>query len=474
MTAVPLASAFVRVGVNDSRLQSGLARVKTLATAAVGFIAAQFATLKAISVFSGLIDELDKLNDLSNRLNLPVETLSRLGYIAGQSGVDMDTLARAMAFAERTMYDAANGSEAAQAAFAALGLDAKKFIETGTRIANVVPLLAERFMALGDAQRQAVAQDIFGRGGVEVLQLMAEGADSLRESLAEAADIGLPTTDQAKAADEFNDAADRLWQTLKGIGYTIVADLAPALTDLVNRFQDAMKSGSSFADTMKNLGKVLAAVVSIGGGIVDFIDDLDMKLLEAGFGADWGQSAGQGWADVQDGIKKIRDQREKARGGSATAAANEASRIRAEQASLAAKLAAEASDLPAPPVPKVDKKTEALRQQVNDLKQQVRDLKGENRDLQRDNAEAIRAAAREARDSALASMKAPEILSTFTSTFSGLDSAWGQIQDAINSTNRDQLAAAKANTEATKENTKALGEVASAVKKGGMGLSIVS
>jgi hypothetical protein len=71
--------------------------------------------------------------------------------------------------------------------------------------------------------------EVFGKSGTQLIPLMADGAKGIEELEQRARDLGLTwTTVDAKAAEEFGDRLDDLWQVVKRSAATIGSALVPA------------------------------------------------------------------------------------------------------------------------------------------------------------------------------------------------------------------------------------------------------
>jgi hypothetical protein len=172
---------------------------------------------------------------------------------------------------QRTIYDGQRGLKTAQDAFADLGL-------TVARLEGLTPerqfkLLAERIGRVGNPTRKAaLAMGVFGRSGAQLLPLFASGALGIELLQAEARALGLTMGgEDARAAEEFSSALDRLWKVVRMGAFNIGAALAPTLQDLANRIMRVMKVASDWIK--QNRGfivsalKAAAAVVAVGIGL---------------------------------------------------------------------------------------------------------------------------------------------------------------------------------------------------------------
>ncbi len=230
--------AFVELFADDSKLVRGLRRaekklkafgesIRNLGLKTMGVGSGLLAPLAAAAqLFAGYGDSVAKM---AQRTGLSVEALSELQYAARLSGVEVTALEGGLRRMQQTIYDAGRGLSTATEALAQLNL-------TTADLAGLAPeqqfkLLAERISQVEDPTlKAALAMSIFGRSGTQLLPLFASGAKGIEMLQAEARRLGLTmSSEDAKAAEAFSDALDRLWQVVKMGVFNIGAALAPTL-----------------------------------------------------------------------------------------------------------------------------------------------------------------------------------------------------------------------------------------------------
>ena len=109
------------------------------------------------------IDAADALNDLSKSTGVSVENLSGLKLLAAQTGTDIDGLAKAI-----NKMSVESGKDPGK--FRAMGI-------TATDNAQAFAQFADVFSGLVDVnQRNALAQDVFGKSWAELAPALSEGS----------------------------------------------------------------------------------------------------------------------------------------------------------------------------------------------------------------------------------------------------------------------------------------------------------
>lgn len=225
--------------------------------------------LGASGVFASMGDSMAKA---SQRTGVGVERLSELAYAAEQSGADLGTLETGLRRMQKTIAEAAAGSQSAEEALAKLGLSIEQL--AGLSPDQQFMLIADRLAKLADpTERAAAAMELFGRSGTQLLPLVADGAAGI-EALAERArQLGLVmATEDARAAVVFGDLVSDLWKTVKMGVFVIGSALAPVLTDCVQRALVVIRTVTDWIKANRavvvTIFKVAAAVVAGGAAMI--------------------------------------------------------------------------------------------------------------------------------------------------------------------------------------------------------------
>jgi hypothetical protein len=275
--AIRAGAAYVELLVNDSKLVRGLAnasrKLKAFGAAVTGWgqrIAAIGAAVTApligsAKAFSQMGDQIAKM---SKRTGISVESLSELAYAAQLSGASVETLETGVRKMQRSIADAAEGTKTAVDALATLGLTVNDL--RGLSPEQQFKLIAERLSQIRNPTlKAALAMELLGRSGTQLLPLMENGAAGIDALQKQARDLGLTmSTEDAKSAEALNDAFDALWKVLKHGVFIIGSALAPTVQKVVERVTQVVVSITGWIKENKNLVvtvfKVAAAVLAGG------------------------------------------------------------------------------------------------------------------------------------------------------------------------------------------------------------------
>ncbi|UXY16425.1 hypothetical protein N8I74_05605 [Chitiniphilus purpureus] len=193
------------------------------------------------------IDTGDALDEMSQRVGVSVETLSVWKPAAEQSGVSGESFEKGLRKLSTTMLEAATGSEDAARGFSAVGVEFKNQDGTLRATDQVLLDLAERFKAMPDgAEKTALAVQLFGKSGAELIPFLNQGRDGINELASEMQALGVQMSSETAAqAGNFNDALDKLKLATTSIGNQIIASLLPALNDMAGGMVESAKQGGT-------------------------------------------------------------------------------------------------------------------------------------------------------------------------------------------------------------------------------------
>lgn len=221
-TAAALGALRVIIGGDTSELDKSLqgsqssiaawAKGVGLGLAAVAVAVAGVATAFGMSV-KAQIDVADQLNKTSQKAGLTTQELSRLSYAADLSDVSSETLGKSMTKLSKTLVGAANdGASPAAQAFQQMGVAVRNQDGTLRSSSAVLADVAEKFAGYKDgAAKTALATELFGKAGAQLIPLLNQGRDGLQQAGDEAERFGLVLDKKTTmAAEAFNDNLRRL------------------------------------------------------------------------------------------------------------------------------------------------------------------------------------------------------------------------------------------------------------------------
>jgi hypothetical protein len=242
-----------------SRITAGLDKFK-VAIAGIGAIGGAGAFAAVTARISSAIDLADQLNKASQKAGVTVEALSALNYAAKLSDVSTEGLVGGLEKLSRTMSQAASGSKAQVAAFESIGIAFKNTDGTLRDTTDVFGDIAKAFATLPDgATKTALAMQLFGKTGADLIPLLNSNADGFKAVTAEAKAFGVVLSkDLAQQSENLKDNFTKLEVASSALGITLARDIVPALADLTAEFVKNYTQGSGLLRTFD------ALAISIG------------------------------------------------------------------------------------------------------------------------------------------------------------------------------------------------------------------
>jgi hypothetical protein len=236
--------------VNNAAVETGFAKVRQNAAQLKSDLVSQFAGAFAlgsiVATLKSVADEFGRVRDLSDRFGVSAESIQRVGFAAKQAGADIEIVARGMAKATQNAAAAVDPSSAMGAAFAELGINAAEFVNLPMEDKLVV--LSGAFNGVtGDGDKLRLAIQVLGKSGADLLPLLKQGPDALRESMAAAS---VATQEQIEKMDDLSDR-------LEAAGQSVRVGIGGAFVWLSERIEDAGSYIGAFIDlALQKVGKL--------------------------------------------------------------------------------------------------------------------------------------------------------------------------------------------------------------------------
>jgi hypothetical protein len=189
-------------GLFDSLKANAAGAALAAGGALVGFGA------KAVGEFQKVALGAGKLRD---SLGVTAEEASRLQEVAGDVGVGVGALEAAIGRMNRA-------AEATPEAFQAIGAEIQRNADGTINVTETFLSVAEALDNIPDAAKRAeAAQRIFGRGWMQIAELVQGGADGIREAMADVEGAKIISDAEIARAREFRDTLDDLKGTLESV-----------------------------------------------------------------------------------------------------------------------------------------------------------------------------------------------------------------------------------------------------------------
>ena len=281
-----LSGGFDSVGVSALRALNPIALIGTA-------VAAAFSAASIKSV----IDTGDAFAKLAQKSGVAVEALRELNYAGSLSDVSTEALGTSLRKLSQNMAAAAGGGKEQAAAFKAVGVEVKGLDGSLKGADTVLKEVAAKFANFKDGpEKAALAIELFGKQGADLIPLLNSGATGLAQMAQEANDLGVVFGDKlAKSAEAFNDNLTRIRSSAEGAKIAIANELLPTLNLLAEAFLKAKKEGSGFGNF---IGGALRTVIE-GAAILYSEVEFELKGVGRAIGAIGAQIVALGKLDIK-------------------------------------------------------------------------------------------------------------------------------------------------------------------------------
>ena len=266
----------------------GLAADAKSVASGLGGVGAAFSVLGGVaaSVFSvqavkGAVDMLDQLDDLSEKTGIATEALSALRYAGEVVGTPVEALATGIRKLSLNMAAAAGGGKEQAAAFQAIGVSFKNLDGSLRGSDQVLGAIADKFASFRDGpEKAALAVELFGKAGADMIPLLNKGSAGMAELRAEAERLGVVFSgDLAGQAAEFNDNLKKIQISAQGFATTLAAELVPSLNELAKIMLESKDGSNGLAQIMgTGLKTALEAIVLLGTDVAFVLKGIGREI----------------------------------------------------------------------------------------------------------------------------------------------------------------------------------------------------
>jgi hypothetical protein len=204
---------------------------------------------------------IDALAKQADKLGMTTQSLAGLQHAADLTGVSSKALNKGLLDMTVKVQDAAKGTGEAKDALEELGLNAQVLAKMSpdqqfTKIAEAMKGVEHH------GNKIAIAYDLFGAKGTDLINTLALGEAGLNKTAkeAEALGISLNRVDASKV-EAANDSLTKSAGVFTGIGNSITVGLSPYVNALSDEFYNAALESGGFGEfTTKALNAVVEAV----------------------------------------------------------------------------------------------------------------------------------------------------------------------------------------------------------------------
>jgi hypothetical protein len=190
-----------------------------------------------------------ELKTMATRLGTSTDELQAMQLAAQEAGVNVDAMSNGLRFLNRNIDEARRGGGETGAVFSRLGIQLKDAEGKSRPASEVMADLADKMATIPDAaERTNVAMKLLGRGGAELVPVLAKGGQAFRDAAKDVDELGGGLTeDFVEAAHEAEVANVKMEFSFKSLKALIARELFPGFAEVVHLFTSMTKSVISFA-----------------------------------------------------------------------------------------------------------------------------------------------------------------------------------------------------------------------------------
>ena len=234
------------------KFASGIATAAKWGAAIVGATTAAGTALIAVATKAASAG--DNIDKMSQKIGISRQAYQELDFICSQSGTSVDSLQMGIKTLTNQMQSASAGTKSAVAIFEQLGIS---IYDTNGQLKDQESMMWEAMSALqameNQTEKAALATDLFGRSGSELMPLLNGAEGSIESMKQQAHELGLVLSDElVDESVKFTDTMDQFKRSVSSAGTKIFATFMPHIQTFVNLLVKNMPKLQEFASVISN------------------------------------------------------------------------------------------------------------------------------------------------------------------------------------------------------------------------------
>ncbi|HAF37883.1 MAG TPA: hypothetical protein DCG72_02775, partial [Gammaproteobacteria bacterium] len=267
-------------GANNIRrlgndMQGVQGKVKNLggAVRGLGMAFKALAATAAVAGFAALIkgaaDQADAMGKLATRTGIAADKLQGFVNAGKLADVSQEQLTSGLRVFARTQAEAAEGVATYADAYAKLGVSVTKSDGSLKASDALLGEIADRFADLPDGPaKAAVAMDIFGRSGAQMITLLNGGSAALEEFSYELSE------NFAANAQYFNDLMTQIGIKFEGFRLQLMDAVMPALIEIAQVFGELFATENDWSSLFQVISVGMRGISIVLLSMVKLVDEL--------------------------------------------------------------------------------------------------------------------------------------------------------------------------------------------------------
>lgn len=205
------------------------------------------------------LEATDRIGKLSSVLGFSVKELQTFKLASQIGGVELETFSKGVRRLVDNFGDFMDGTGEAKKTFEALGISVEEANKLSGDQFAILGLVADRLnLVTNSTDKLKFAIEIFGGRGAELINVLKGGSEQIEEFRKQSEQFGALNEQQVKQVEDLNDSIVRLKTSFSNITNQIVANLSPALTGMIDDFNESLTTTETGESRISEVAKSIS------------------------------------------------------------------------------------------------------------------------------------------------------------------------------------------------------------------------
>lgn len=200
----------------------------------------------------------DRIAKTSRLVGMSAKEYQALSHAADLAGISTEEMDSALKKFNVNLGKARGGDKSALKGFSAI---LPKSLSSYKTNSEVIQAMADSYVKLSSSEQKAfVSQEIFGRSGLKMSELLSGGSQGILEAYKEFENLGGGFSEKdLKNAEQFNDDLARMNRSIYSVKMSLAKELFPVFSDLFNSVRDFIQENKTeIKTTVLDLSKSIS------------------------------------------------------------------------------------------------------------------------------------------------------------------------------------------------------------------------
>ncbi|MBN8247466.1 MAG: hypothetical protein J0L84_08490, partial [Verrucomicrobia bacterium] len=204
------------------------------------------------------------LGEMTGQALHTADEMGKLGQKTGTTAEQISALAHAAKLSDVGLGELEVGIKGLSQWMEKNGIIGRDVIEVMLEQADALAGMAD------GAAKTNRAMDLFGRSGQQMIPLLNQGSEALREQMEEARRLGVVVSGEtARGAEVFNDRMTVMKTALEGAFMQLAERLLPGLLELSDAMMATLENGGPFLDFLLEAGNLMGKAAQAAGWLAE-------------------------------------------------------------------------------------------------------------------------------------------------------------------------------------------------------------